>query len=59
MDHHADLLDDLGYHLALADDRIGLLVQLIEQHPEHRAELVDIVVWLTIDELLYPDPDEL
>jgi len=46
-------LDDLQYELALADrtDRISLLWELMQQHPEHLDALLGFVVDLEVDDV--------
>jgi hypothetical protein len=52
-----DLLDDLGYHLAVAEptERRQLFLAMAAKHPDLAADLADLLVELALDDLREPD----
>ncbi len=55
-----DTLDELGYHLAIAEpaERRELFLVMAREHPDLAPELADLLVELTLDELRKPEDIE-
>lgn len=55
-----DLLDELGYHLAVAEPaaRRELFLAMTAEHPGLAPELADLLVELTLDDLRDPEDTE-